>query len=66
MKMELKSSLVNGDIEMSSSDILHDLFDGYIKPKDILNKQEDIESLNLMIEVINSLVGKLEDYIEEM
>lgn len=64
--MELKSSLVNGDVELSSSDILHDLFEGYIKPEAILNKQEDIEALNIMIETINSLISDLENYIEEM
>lgn len=64
--MKLKNSLVNGDVVLSSSYILHNLFDGYIKPERILNKQEDIEALYIMIDTINGLVGKLEGYIGEM
>ena len=41
------------------------LFDGYVKPKEVLENSEDIEKVVQAIKVLEDFSSSLEDYVEE-
>lgn len=61
--MEFKNKKDIG--ELYTTDIYYDIFEGYIKPEDVLVNDDDIVNIRHAINIVKSFIDGIDELIDE-